>query len=331
MLTHRACLGLLCALVSCGASSPAWAQDGVIQRIDPGASLPLTGLAEVREDPLLAPGRRPVILAVRDGADALHPEREPLLVLHGIKADFGDVAPMIERLVGQGRFQVHVLAYADVRRRTSQNGQDLAELLVQRFAGRRLTLVAHSLGGIVARAALNELAADGRLAQFPRVRLVGVDVPWHGYKGPPDGLRMALVRPFMPDGYEDMRARSPMFQYLYARELPANVAVLLVVARSGDQALDYRELPGVPAELARRLREEPPDPKLDIQVRHAADAIWQSEVGRRLRRERPQTTDEVTTDQVTAALERGLLRLPGDHSSVLAGDDFLRALEYFLR
>lgn len=306
--------------------SPARAQPGVVQALDPSLRvLPLEGLEQVDEDALLGPGRAPAIVAVADRAGRYHPGREPLLVLHGIRADFGDVAPMIRRLAAQTRYQVHLLAYSDTCRLTSWNGDDLARLLTARFAGRDLTLVAHSLGGIVARRALNHLALEGGLDLFPRVRVIAVDVPWHGYSGPGDGLRMRLARPFMPDGYEDMRARSAMFLGLYEPELPAHVSILMVAARQGDQALDYRELPQVPVEIARRLRGEPFEPGLDPRVRHAASAILQSEVGERLRRDGLRTPAEVSQ-----ALERRLLRLPGDHATVLASDAFQRLLERFI-
>lgn len=338
-------LALVAALSSAAAAR---AQDdvqtGFVHVLDPNAATspgPLLGLdvSAVREDPLLGPDRRPAIVPVAGADGALHAERLPLLVVHGIQADFGDVAPLIRRLgEDQDRYQVHVVAYADVRRRTSKNGDDLARLLVDRFAGRPLAFVAHSMGGIVVRRALNRLALTGELALFPRVRVLAVDTPWHGYDGPKDGLRMSFVRPFMPDGYEDMRARSPMFAGddrqtdpldragLYATELPWSVEVHHVAAQEGDAALDHTELPDVAGELARRLDLEPFSPGADLKVRHAVTALVQSEVGRAI------VDDGVplTPACVRAALERLVPRLPGDHSSVLASEPFFARVGTFL-
>ncbi len=315
--------------------------DGLVHALDPDAPrstlLPLD-LAAVSEDALLGPDRAPAILPVADARGAHHPRREPLLVVHGIKADFGDVAPLVAHLGAQRRYQVHVVAYADVKRRTSQNGDRLAGQLVARFRGRPLTIVAHSMGGIVVRRALNRLATTGELGLFPRVRVLAVDTPWHGYDGPRDGFRMSFVRPFMPDGYEDMRARSPMFSGdarardpldragLFGVELPAKVEVHMVVAQQGDQALDYTELPAVAGALARRLDLEPFEDGTDVQVRHAATALAQSEVGRAILRERVPLTPRC----VREALERLAPRLPGDHSSVLRSQAFFARLDAFL-
>lgn len=317
-------------------------RDGLAQAIDPdtprGRVVRAAEVADLAEDPLLGPDRAPAILPVVGADGAVHPDRDPLLVVHGIKADFGDVAPLVERLVsGQRRYQVHLVAYADVKRRTSWNGDRLAGLLVEGFRGRPLVIIAHSMGGIVVRRALNRLAVTGELGRFPRVRVLAVDTPWHGYDGPPDGLRMSFARPFMPDGYEDMRARSPMFAGdarakdpldragLYGVELPRTVELHLVAAREGDQALDHTELPGVAAQLARRLDQEPFEPGVDPKVRHLASALAQSEVGRALARE-----GALTPARVADALARLVPRLPGDHSSVLRSGAFFARVDAFL-
>lgn len=327
-------LGLACLTVARGQDP----RDGLAQALDPDtprsrAGLPLD-VAGVREDPLLGPDRTPAILPVGDD----HPDRDPLLIVHGIKADFGDVAPLVRHLGAQTRYQVHVVAYADVKRRTSKNGDDLARLLVERFRGRPLTFVAHSMGGIVVRRALNRLAVSGHLRCFPRVRVLTVDTPWHGYEGPRDGFRMSFARPFMPDGYEDMRARSPMFAGddrardaldrvgLYGVDLPASVEVHMVAAQQGDQALDYTELTAVPGQLARRLDLEPFDEGTDIRVRHAVAALVQSEVGRSITRRQVPLTPRCVRD----ALERLVPRLPGDHSTVLRSEAFFARVERFL-
>lgn len=330
------------ALLSLSLLLPALAgaqdQGGAVLALEPGAALSLDGIERLKEDALLGPGRRPTLHAVADAAGRVHPEREPLLLVHGIRADFGDLAPLLRRLgERQTRFQPWVLAYSDYHRRTSKNGDDLAALLVERFQGRPVSIVAHSMGGIVTRRALNRLALEGRLGAFPRLRVVAVDVPWHGYAGPGDGLRMGIARLFMPDGLEDMRARAPLFAGkpgaadpldragLYGVELPASVTILQVVARQGDQALDWRELPGVVEQLARRLAGEPFDDGLDPRVRHAVSAILQSAVGARLLREGPRPAGELGP-----LLEGRLLRLEGDHATVLAGERFLGLLGWFL-
>lgn len=338
------CLSVVLLGLNLGAVQAQDPTSGASQALDPNApvgqqraALP-NDLSRVAEDPLLGPGRTPAIVAVGDRQGRVHPRRDPLIVVHGIKADFGDVAPLVRELGGQTRYQVHVVAYADLKRRTSLNGDDVARLLCERFAGRPLTFVAHSMGGIVVRRALNRLTVEGRIGAFPSVRVLAVDTPWHGYGGPRDGLRMGFVRPFMPDGYEDMRARSPMFAGderkddaldragLYGVELPASVRIHVVVAQRGDAALDYTELPRVPGQLARRLDLEPFEADVDVQTRHFTTALAQSEVGRAI------VAGDVplTPLCVGEALARLAPRLPGDHASVLATPEFMGALRRFL-
>lgn len=318
------------------------ARDGLSQIVDPraprGRVIAVGEVAGLVEDGLLAPGRRPALHPVADGAGRVHPGRAPLVVVHGINADFADVAPLVGWAAADARWQLHLLAYCDRNRRTSLNGDDLAGLLVERLAGRPLTLVAHSLGGIVVRRALDRLALDGRLRLFPSVRVLAVDTPWHGFEGPRDGVRMHFARAFMPDGFEDMRAASPMFAGderqadpldragLYGVELPSSVRITLVAATRGHQALDFTELPGVAAQLVRRLDLEPFDPGVELRVRHLVNALAQSEVGRRIHAERV----PLTPDKVKQALARLLPRLEGDHSTVLAGEPFRAVLTRFL-
>lgn len=336
---------LLSLCLFCVSAARAQDEPGFVHVLDPHAELGYPGptipldVSGVREDPLLGPGRRPAIVPVADADGRVHAARDPVFVVHGIRADFGDVAPLIRRLgEDQDRYQAHVVAYADTKRRTSKNGDDLARLLVDGFAGRPLAFVAHSMGGIVVRRALNRLALTGELALFPSVRVLAVDTPWHGYDGPADGLRMRFARPFMPDGYEDMRARAPMFAGderqtdpldrggLYAFDLPASVQVHVVVAERGDAALDYTELPDVAAQLARRLDLEPFSPGTPVQVRNFVSALAQSEVGRAIEREGVPLTPAC----VLAALELHAPRLPGDHSTVLASEAFHARLGSFL-
>lgn len=318
--------------------------DGLVQTLDPeaprgaaalGAPVPVLprDLSAVVEDELLAPGRRPTLHAV----GRLDARREPLIVVHGIQADFGDVAELVRRVTDEGTYQPYALAYADWRRRTSKNGDDLAALVHERFRGRRVTFVAHSMGGIVVRRALNRLAVEEKLDDFPALRLFAVDTPWHGYDGPGDGARMSFARPFMPDGLEDMRARAPMFRGdrraedlldrlgLFGLDLPAHVAIRMVAAEQEDAALDHTELPRVPAELARLVNGEALGPDVDLQTRHVVLALRASEAWPALSRLRP-----ATEACVREALLELVPRLPGGHSTTLLTESFFLKLGEWL-
>src|SRR5439155_4100839 len=129
-------------------------------------------------------GGRATIWGLGDGPGDYHPEREQVLLVHGLQGAPSDLQPVCDRLRG-GPFQLHVVAYNSYRERTSINGDELADELatLRPMNGGRLTIVAHSMGGIVARQAVNHLVAGARpaLRWYRRLRLLAIDTPWHGY------------------------------------------------------------------------------------------------------------------------------------------------------
>jgi pimeloyl-ACP methyl ester carboxylesterase len=278
-------------------------------------------LSQVQEAKRLGPGRHAALLAV-GGFD---PSREPLILIHGIFGSPADMQPVANRLRG-GRYQIFVLAYADLSRGPERSGQDLAEELAalsrRLGAGRPLTIVAHSMGGIVTRAALNAAAASGELASWSHVRAVCVDTPWQGFPGP--GGEMT-----MPAGLGDMRAKSPMYAGgLLKKPLGDNVDMELVFAREGSAALDYTEPPvsELPGKLAAYYASETPV-RGEARVMNFWQAlIWSSEYWP-LQEELRAKADAGRLDEaaVKEALLRRYPRFPGDHTGVLraSGPDSL--------
>lgn len=207
--------------------------------------------------------------------------------------------------------------------------------------GRDVTIVGHSLGGIIARQALNELAlgVGQGIEQFGRVRLVAVDSPWHGYAGPADRgvgrLLMGLARPFMAAGLVDMRAQSAMFQGdpdsrtlagrtgLLNFQLPSNVLIDLVFAERGNDVLDYSEglLIELADKLARYYRDETPV-RGDVRLRTYWKALLSSSQCFAFQDAMRRRADAGTLDAraVRAALEHYFPKLPGDHAGVLRGE-----------
>jgi hypothetical protein len=288
------------------------------------------------ERSLLHDGGRAAIYALAADPQSYHPEREPIIFIHGLEGAPADLQPVVDRWRGSPRFQLHIVAYADYRRRTSLNGDDLADelraLAAHLGAGRDLTIVAHSMGGIVTRQALNKLEPSG-LERFRRVRLIAVDTPWHGYPGPGDGVLMDFARLFLPAGMQDMRAASPMFAALYAPELPDNVEVQLVFAEAGDEVLDYTE--GVLAQLADQLvglytNDQPVTG--DLRLVNFWKALISATVYEPFEEGLRQLADAGRLDSaaVQAALLRDYPRFPGDHLGVLGEHPGQRSLLDFL-
>ncbi len=178
------------------------------------------------------------------------------------------------RFVSSRRYQIFVLEYNDLHRRASLNGTDLAEELkkLSKFThSPRITIVAYSVGGIIARRAMNELAyGPGKgIERFRAIRIFAVDTPWHGFPGPPDTgasgfFFHSFIRHFLPDGPEDIRAESSLFRGdprdpnpaarhgLSEFPLPSHVRLQLLFAERGEGILDYtdKELGALPALIA---------------------------------------------------------------------------------
>jgi hypothetical protein len=298
-------------------------------------------LAKIDEGALLGPGKTARIYGVAGPDGLYHPERPPVVLVHGIRGHPRELQAVAARVERAG-CQVHVLCYESWNKRTSLDGIDFAaalrDLAKTLGAGRDLTIVAHSLGGVVSRRALNELAlGPGRgIELFSRVRLVGIDNPWHGYGGPSDhgagGFFMGFVRPFMPDGLEDMRARSDLFQGnpsdpdpagrvpLCKPVLPGSVTIDLCFAQQGDEVHDWTEaeLRPLPALLVEHYTKDVPvrgDPRLVNFWRALVDSsayfALQDELSARA------DLGKLDEPTVKAALLRAFPRFPGDHMGVL--------------
>lgn len=182
-----------------------------------------------------------------DSEGEFYTDKEPLLLIHGLEGGPKDFQAVVNRLRGSAEYQLYVAAYPDFEQRTSLNGKEFAAELRRLIgaigAGRDITIVAHSMGGIVTRQALNDLVSEGGLETFGRIRVFAIDTPWHGYPGPEDGLMMSFARPFLPAGLQDMRAVSPMFHHLYSVELPDSVSLHLVFADRRTEVMDYTDVP----------------------------------------------------------------------------------------
>ena len=291
---------------------------------------------------LLRPGGRAALWALGESAADFHPEREPLLLVHGIKGRPEEFQAIVDRF-RSSRYQLYVLVYDSYHHRTSVSGHDLADE-IRRLqdevlgAGRDVTVFAHSMGGIVVRRALNELAssAEPSLRSFGKVRLVAVDTPWHGYPGPSDkgasGVLVALARPFLAEGLDEMRARSRLFAGdpesqnpadrlgLFDVRLPDNVEIEIVSARDGKKVLDYTKgaLSALPQKLVDYYRYETPvrgEPRLlnywKALIHSKGHFAFEDEMHALASARR------LDAAAARAALERYFPRFPGNHEGIL--------------
>jgi pimeloyl-ACP methyl ester carboxylesterase len=308
-----------------------------------GRVLPVD-LSGLDEDKLERTGDKAAIYAVGNGPADFHPEREPLILVHGIEGDPKDLQAIVNRFKDDPKYQVYVLCYDDYHRETSLNGKDMAEELRTLQCrtlgpGRNVTIVAHSMGGIVTRQALDELAAGpGKgIEKFGNVRFLAADTPWHGWPGPSDqgvqGVFMDIARPFMPAGLTDMRGQSAMFAGdpkssdpaaragLLNVELPDNVETHLVFAQQGNEILHYGEgfLAPLASDLVGLYRDDKPvsgEPRL----MNYWKAILSSSDYDAFADEMRDLADAGKLDEnaVNSALSRYYPTFPGDHTGLLA-------------
>jgi pimeloyl-ACP methyl ester carboxylesterase len=211
-------------------------------------------------------------VAARDGRGHLaalwgtDPERPPLVLVHGLRDCPSSLLPLAQALASD--HQVLVFFYEDTQRYLDRSADDLArELVALASSGHtRLRVVAHSMGGVVARAALNSLVEplwfpsafalsptaapepvrgaaaaerlEGRSAErFTSVELLTIDTPWHGFVD-----AQVLVRNQLPSesSLGDLVATSALFSALYAVPWPAHFRIDYIEAhnRAGGATAD---------------------------------------------------------------------------------------------
>jgi pimeloyl-ACP methyl ester carboxylesterase len=205
-----------------------------LQRLGHTPLLIASAVDQATESRLLDAQDRDVLIVPHRG---IHAERPPVLLVHGLNGAPRDLAGMADRLDAAGR-QVLLVLYRDRERTTSESGAALADAMVRLREehypeGTPLDIVAHSMGGIVARAALNTLqdpawrGGDGRhrsrapRAGFGPVRLRAIDTPWDGFSREPRvvvpllPLMSVLFRSLGWAGAWEMRANSKTLQRLF--------------------------------------------------------------------------------------------------------------------
>ncbi len=230
-----------------GISSPLAA--GLAGSPAPASTIPFAGpllrqgeLSNQLEHTLVAEnGGQPLLAAWA----AFDPTRAPVIFVHGLTGSGEELTSLANRLTAAGR-QVLILLYDDRHAGPHRSGLGLAREIItlrrQHYtAGTPLDIVGHSMGGIVARTALNYLAEPtwrgdaAELAALPRggfgaVRLRSIDTPWDGYAHEPRQpktisakLFVYLVRPIVffllrlvGAALIEMRGSSQTFEHLYS-------------------------------------------------------------------------------------------------------------------
>jgi len=273
---------------------------------------------------------------------AFDPNKKPVILIHGYNAAPQDLRDLAERLTRDGR-QVMMVVYEDETEAPTASGQALARALADLRAryyepGTPLDIVAHSMGGLVTRSALNDLQQPGWLEGTPRagatpragfgvIRLRTVETPWVGFAEAMSKWMYPITRFFMRlfhySAAAELVVYSDMYSHLYEPKL-AGVEIMNTAAHPPYKD-DMRSLPDFePAELCAIVRfiesQHVPDA---LCARNMALALAQdarfAALGQALREERakqPTATDGGAAALVTA-YERVMPRALGEHTTVL--------------
>jgi len=167
------------------------------------------------------------------------PNRIPVLFIHGALGHPGDWAAIVAAL-DRGRFQPWLAYYPTATRldTTTMALDRWMEQLYVRHRYRRLAIVAHSMGGLIARAFVNRIVAagDGRAAG---VRLfLTVSTPWDGS----ELAQLAVDRsPVVAPSWYDIAPRSPFLHSLLETELPPTLPHDILYSYGGNSRLMYSQ------------------------------------------------------------------------------------------
>lgn len=196
-----------------------------------------------------------LLLAGREGHGLLLPYQcvnenaEAWVLVHGMHDAPSTLRPLADKILRTQDRQVYFFFYDDAGRYLDRTGDDLARGLAEiaESTKRPVRMIAHSMGGVVARAAMNSLvkpdwmptfsavdndplrgSADAvRLDKpkanlFLRLDLVAIDTPWHGFTDVDVEVRNKMDRQM---SYVDIVASSTLLRTLTQVDLPSHFSI----------------------------------------------------------------------------------------------------------
>jgi pimeloyl-ACP methyl ester carboxylesterase len=166
--------------------------------------------------------------------EAFDPCKTPVLFIHGMQGSVQDFRPMIEGL-DRTRFQAWFFAYPSGLR-LSFLSRYLAEAIREigvRHRPPRLFVVAHSMGGLIARSFINQNVAEKKKELIET--FVAISTPWNGHRGARVGVRFS---PVVAPAWIDMVPNSQFIQAMYADPLPPYVEFHLLFGYGAQDSSD---------------------------------------------------------------------------------------------
>jgi pimeloyl-ACP methyl ester carboxylesterase len=196
------------------------------------------------------------------------PDRQPIVIVHGANSNPEELRSIIERYEADPHYQIYVFFYDDQGQYVDTSGNDLAQGLEElrtqylaKFTDRPVVqVIAHSMGGMVARAAMNSLAdpnwrpsglrlgardhppAQATAQEYGGINLVAIDTPWEGSAGPPFSLRGFLGISGTEASAADMTVTSEITTHISAPRLPSNFTFNEIEAYDPTDSRDVVEM-----------------------------------------------------------------------------------------
>jgi pimeloyl-ACP methyl ester carboxylesterase len=162
------------------------------------------------------------------------PARVPVVFVHGINGSARDFKTVIDNL-DRSRFQAWVFQYPSGFRLELINEFlfRILEDLQVRYRFDRYAIVAHSMGGLVSRGAVNKIVARG--GKQPIALYVTISTPWEGHEAAEMGTRYS---PVVLPVWLDMSPGSPYLAELFRTKLPDSMPYYLFFGFRGGSGSD---------------------------------------------------------------------------------------------
>ncbi len=161
------------------------------------------------------------------------PTRIPVLFVHGATGTPAGWLDMVDSL-DENRYQPWFYYYpSGIRLDVAANAlQSMIQALHDQYGFERLCITAHSMGGLVSRAAI---LANRNHAGTARIdRFISLSTPWGGVRMAKKGAEKA---PTAIPSWHDVAPESEFIQKIYSQTLPPDVAFYLFFSHKGNCSL----------------------------------------------------------------------------------------------
>ena len=173
--------------------------------------------------------------------DEYHPEKKIILFVHGINGSPRNFKTIIDS-IDKDKYQVLVYYYPSGLRLDIVSKalvEAMEELRIKRRYDKNISLIAHSMGGLVSRSYINKLKQknDNYIDTF-----ISISTPWDGHKSAETGLKYS---PIVLSVWQDMAPHSDFLNQLFVTQLNPDTPYYLLFSYHGDNMIADENNDGV--------------------------------------------------------------------------------------